>query len=494
MAELSEWETSLKLYKDMFFAVGNLATSTRAEYVAILKDLKAYVSIEFGIESLEQIAGYHLRKYIEQFNFDDLPSSKIGRKRAAICSFFDFLTAQGIIEVNPAFDLRKRRSRPRAALFDGFGPSLEEKGEETAEPAEPETSPPAPSSITAQDIKTHLDTKVVGQELAKIQISILMSMHMNWFKAEERMHRSPNAIVLGPTGVGKTHTLRVAGEYLKVPFVSVDITSLVPSGIAGLQVEDILGDLVREAEEIIKREGRPRYENDDIELARRGIIFFDEFDKISTARASRSTESTNLSVQRRLLKLTDGAVLGIAVRGHIGHTDIPRSIDTSGILIIAGGAFVGIDDNRIRTQRPAELQRELSKTNPNIIVSEDIVNYGFMPELVARLPVLVEYGPLSESDLLRIMDIPDVSPTQVWIHHFQQLGKELIIAEDAKEYAVKKAQVLKMGARGLHQVLFPALANIAFDIEASSEATYEVTAKKLMQASEKTRGGTDHAK
>jgi len=283
------------------------------------------------------------------------------------------------------------------------------------------------------------------------------------------MHRSPNAILIGPTGVGKTHTIRVASEYLKIPFITVDTTTLVPSGIAGLQVEDILGDLVREASTIIKQDGRRRYENDDIELARRGIIFFDEFDKINTGSNSRSyNESQNLSVQRSLLKLTDGSKKGVGVRGHI-MAEEPRSIDTSGILVLAGGAFFGIDKNEIRTLRPVELQRELAKSNNvNTLVSADIISYGFMPELVARLPVIVEYKQLDETDLLNILNNEDVSPIQTWVEHFRLLNKELKFTDDAKNYAVKKAMILKMGARGLQQILFPTLARLAYSLESAS--------------------------
>jgi len=497
MIESATWSASLDLYKSRFLEVGNFSPTTRAGYLAILKDLKAYVTTELGIGSLDEIAGYHLRKYLDSFDFEDSSKSRAARRVSAICSFFGFLVRQGVIEADPAFDLRKRRTNhsPSPLVFDDDDWPEPPNVEETKDTRElSETLAHGPDgAVTAHQIKSYLDTKVVGQERAKTQISVLLSMHMNWFGREERMHRSPNAIILGPTGVGKTHSLRVASEYLQIPFVSVDTTSLVPSGIMGLQIEDVLGDLVREAGEILQRKGCLRHPNDDVELARRGIIFFDEFDKINTASGSNYNSSSNLSVQRRLLKLTDGAVLGTAVRGHGVSTATPVSIDTSGILIFTGGAFAGIEDNKIRTLRDAELQRELSKTNPNVIVSEDIVNYGFMQELIARLPVLVEFEALTHEDLVKILDIPDVSPTQVWIAHFCQLGKELVIGEDAKDHAVRKAQVLKMGARGLHQVFFPALANLAFEIEASSDPRFVVTANTLIKASEQTKGAKHYA-
>lgn len=140
---------------------------------------------------------------------------------------------------------------------------------------------------------------------------------------------------------------------------------------------------------------------------------------------------------------------------------------------------MGIDDNKIRALRPAALQRELAKTNPNVVVSADVVNYGFMPELVARTPVIIEYYSLSDNDLLQIMNIAAVSSIEVWREHFKLLGKTLVVTEDAKRYAVEKAQFLKMGARGLQQVMFQALAGIAFDVESSQSETYTVTAQNL---------------
>lgn len=352
---------------------------------------------------------------------------------------------------------------------------LETKEDQLPEKVEP---------IKAQDIKSYLDTKVIGQETAKVQISVLLSMHMNWFNQKNKMHRSPNALVVGPTGVGKTHTLRIASEYLKVPFVAVDTTAIVRAGIVGLGVEDILADLVREAIEMLKRQDTVISTVDDseddtaTELAKRGIIFFDEFDKVNADSDNSNTKDSNLSIQRRLLKLTDGAVLKVGERGPYNEFS---SMDTSGILFVAGGAFVGIDQNKVRTKRSALMARDLAK-KPNLVISEDIVNYGFMPELVARFPILIEYEPLSQKDLLTILDNHSISPIQVWKEHFRILGKDLIFTQDAKEFAATKALNLKMGARGLQQILFPALARMAFEIESSSASTYEVNSEKLERA------------
>lgn len=484
MAEFFTWESAVDSFSTSLIAK-HFKDQKRNEYVSTLRDLKAFVFAKFNLENPSQITSYHLRSYMREFRDDDLSREKIAYKKKALCSFFGYHIKQGNIKENPSLDLininRERNSYDEFNLKMPFAKRVKLTEPDQDSPNKNVVTEFDTKPITAQDIKEHLDTKVVGQEAAKIQISVLFSMHMNWFRHQERMHRSPNAVLIGPTGVGKTHTIRVASEYLKIPFITVDTTTLVPSGIAGLQVEDILGDLVREANDIIIKEGRPRYDDDDIELARRGIIFFDEFDKINAGNSiiRNYNETINLSVQRSLLKLTDGSKKGVGVRGHV-TIDRPRSIDTSGILILAGGAFVGIEKNEIRTLRPAELQRDLAKSNNvNTLVSADIVNYGFMPELVARLPVIVEYKQLDENDLLSILNNTDVSPIQTWIEHFKLLGKELIISEEGKQYAIKKAVILKMGARGLQQILFPTLAKLAYTIESLSETAFTIGIEQL---------------
>lgn len=180
--------------------------------------------------------------------------------------------------------------------------------------------------------------------------------------------------------------------------------------------------------------------------------------------ASWSTASRARIVQRRLLKLVEGATLGVGFRDHTKPASV-RTIDTSGILILAGGAFAGIDDPKIRSKRPQGLQREMSTLGFNAVVSADLVTYGFMPELVARLPVLIEYQALQERDLLEILDNETVSPAQVWTNHFRHLGKSLTLTSEAKTYVARSAMLLGMGARGLHQVLFPPLARLTYDLE-----------------------------
>lgn len=322
----------------------------------------------------------------------------------------------------------------------------------------------------AKTIRDHIDTLVVGQETAKRKLSVLLSMHLAWNSAPNKMHPSPNAFVVGPTGSGKTHSIGVACSFLRLPFVSVDSTSFVPSGIKGLQVEEVLASLVNAAREI-RIANNPAgvtsgVVREDVELASKGIIFLDEFDKL----AARESELAHFhtDVQRRLLKLIEGATLRVAETSYV--------IDTAGILILAGGAFHRIDHADIRRQR-TPMQRRRAQADPNAIVSSDLIAYGFMPELVARLPVIVQYKELDAAALLAILRNERISPLQVWTQHFARLGKQVVYSDDFLNEVVSQALTVELGARGLQQVIFPLLIDVVYRSENSEAGVVNVTAE-----------------
>jgi ATP-dependent Clp protease ATP-binding subunit ClpX len=466
-----------------FFASRSTATGRAIEHPELLRDLLAFLA-NAGISHPSDLTSWHLRNY-----FSDLQRAEVARPnrrlaRAITLRFLRFLRATGQITELPAALIPPAPAKPKRVTRPEAKSEPTPKPEPTPEEPPPEAA--VPTRVPARQLRAQLETRVVGQDFAKIQLSVLFSMHLGWFENERRLSKSPNAILIGPTGVGKTHTLRTASEHLGLPFVTVDTTSLVPSGIVGYQVEEILEDLVKKADEILKASGRKRVDDDDIELARRGVIFFDEFDKIAVQSGGRGLDGS-YQIQRRLLKLVEGSTLSVGVHQR-KMDDAPfRSIDTAGILVLAGGAFAGIDDNKIRTKRPEELKRELSKTSPNVIVSADIVTFGFLPELVARLPVLIDFDSLAESDLERILSIPEISPIQVWVDHFTAIGKTLIISDDARSYAAKAAVSLRMGARGLQQVFFPCLAEMAYDIEDSANTEFILTAAHLSKPRRQSR-------
>jgi ATP-dependent Clp protease ATP-binding subunit ClpX len=316
---------------------------------------------------------------------------------------------------------------------------------------------PAPRPITpvrAREIKAALDKAVVGQEQAKVALSVLFSMHTTWAANGSRLHQPPNALVLGPTGVGKTHTLRTAAEFLGVPFHIVDATSLAPTSFHGLQIPDMLKDSLLGAA-------------GDLEYAQRGIIFIDEFDKLAYSEHDDVTNRHFRHLQRTLLKLIEGSSVPLPGTGIL--------FDTSGVRFICGGAFTGISEPTIRRKRPPEVARRLP--TQDIVISADVVSFGFIPELVARLPLIVQFNQLTHQDLREIMDNPIVTPCEIWRRHFQQCGKKLTFEPEALEQVAKSALDLAMGARGLGQVLFGAMVSKAYDMESdpATDFTFSVS-------------------
>ena len=296
-------------------------------------------------------------------------------------------------------------------------------------------------------IRRALSERITGQTSQIQRISVLLSMHLRRRRDASASQVAPNAVVLGPTGCGKTFTFRVAADQLDVPFVAVDTTALVPSGVVGLQIEDVMGDLVASAESILRRSGITRRAGDSIELAERGILFFDEFDKIRTAGSEAAQSLQNRQVQRRLLKICEGAAVPVSVRSHEGAPSTPATVRTRGILIIAAGSFAGIAEGR----DPQSLHE---------ISSLDLIEFGFAPELIARLPIVVQYDALTTSDLVAILDDAEVSPLTMWREFLDGVGGRLTLTHEAALAIAERAHELRLGARGLHQITFPILSRL----------------------------------
>lgn len=321
---------------------------------------------------------------------------------------------------------------------------------------------PADTSLIA--VRNHLSKYVKGQRESLTDIALLVSMHLAWCKSPDFNATPPSALLIGPTGTGKTFTFRVASEWLKLPFVTVDSTSLVPSGIVGMQVEDIAETLVGFADEILKESGRPRFPDDDIRLAERGIVILDEFDKLKhhevVGQRAPVSDPMKLSVQRRVLKILEGAPLNVGVRSHASGDRRPvRTLDTRGLLIIASGAFEGLE--KAKQLRPHKVSRQAGERSKTLSV--DINNFGFIPELVARMPVMINYSELTSDDLLAILRDDAVSPIQVWRNYLNSIGVKLEIDSDVLEAFAEKASALKLGARGLQQVAFPVMSKAIAD-------------------------------
>jgi ATP-dependent Clp protease ATP-binding subunit ClpX len=310
--------------------------------------------------------------------------------------------------------------------------------------------------IRAADIRRHLDEFVVGQQSAKERLSLLLSMHRSWCRKPDAMHKPPNGMIIGPTGNGKTYSIKVASSFLTIPFLTVDSTSLVPHGArSGRTIEEVLENLSAAA--FSRYRGLDKSFTDVVtreQYASSGVIFFDEFDKLAIREGDPNRE-WKADVQRTLLKFVEGFSARTA----------DSTIQTNGILVIVGGAFSGIDAPENTRKRRSEVEKVLRGAPKGTIVSDDVVNFGFMPELVARIPAIIQLEPLSEAALLQILAHPSASPLLVWEHHFSRLGKKIVFSDGFRVAVARRASALQLGARALQQTVFPALSRKAYAFE-----------------------------
>ena len=316
----------------------------------------------------------------------------------------------------------------------------------------------------APQIFEELALGVVGQESGKRDLATLLAMHVQSTAIEylNPAHAAPNALIIGPTGVGKTHAIRTAAEALQIPLAIADATHMSSSAFADESLDMVLIELVRSSRRLIREKSKPvGYDEppdlDELYNAQRGIVFIDEFDKLAIRSGNR--EDRNELVQRRLLQFIDGASVTLSSSRHTGEDEL--TFQTAGILFVVAGAFTDLlADPGGRTHKAMR-----SMQRHNHVISEDIVRYGFMKELIARIPVIIEFSPLTEEDLTRILQTPSIDPSQFYVQYLRSLGTELKIKEDAQRWIAARAAELDVGARGLHQVLFPILSLLSQDME-----------------------------